>query len=86
MKVAILGSGVIGTTVAHYLARDGHEVTVVERQRSAGYFSKGTRLLGTTRTRARHFPCPSVNLFRSPMMHLSPPTTWSRTISAQVIP
>jgi D-amino-acid dehydrogenase len=32
MKVAILGSGVIGTTAAYYLARDGHEVTVVERQ------------------------------------------------------
>jgi len=32
MKIAILGSGVIGTTVAYYLARDGHEVTVIERQ------------------------------------------------------
>ena len=32
MKIAILGSGVIGTTAAYYLARDGHEVTVIERQ------------------------------------------------------
>lgn len=32
MRVAVLGSGVIGTTIAYYLARDGHEVTVVERQ------------------------------------------------------
>jgi D-amino-acid dehydrogenase len=32
MKIAILGSGVIGTTAAYYLARDGHEVTVLERQ------------------------------------------------------
>ncbi len=32
MKIAILGSGVIGTTAAYYLARAGHEVTVLERQ------------------------------------------------------
>ena len=32
MKVIILGSGVIGVTTAYYLARAGHEVTVVDRQ------------------------------------------------------
>ena len=32
MKVLVLGSGVIGTSVAYYLARDGHEVEVVDRQ------------------------------------------------------
>lgn len=32
MKIAILGSGVIGTTAAYYLSRAGHEVTVIERQ------------------------------------------------------
>jgi len=32
MKVMILGSGVIGTSIAYYLARDGHQVTVLERQ------------------------------------------------------
>ena len=32
MKILILGSGVIGTTAAYYLARDGHDVTVLERQ------------------------------------------------------
>ncbi|MEO5672658.1 MAG: D-amino acid dehydrogenase, partial [Ramlibacter sp.] len=32
MKVLILGSGVIGTTLSYYLARAGHEVTVVDRQ------------------------------------------------------
>jgi D-amino-acid dehydrogenase len=32
MKVLVLGSGVIGTTIAYELARDGHEVEVVERQ------------------------------------------------------
>ena len=32
MHVMILGSGVIGTTTAYYLARAGHQVTVVDRQ------------------------------------------------------
>ena len=32
MKVLILGSGVIGVTSAYYLARAGHDVTVIDRQ------------------------------------------------------
>lgn len=32
MKIAILGAGVIGVTTAHYLARQGHEVVVIDRQ------------------------------------------------------
>jgi D-amino-acid dehydrogenase len=36
MHVLILGSGVIGTCIAYYLARDGHSVTVVDRQPAAG--------------------------------------------------
>ena len=32
MRVLVLGSGVIGTSVAYYLARSGHQVTVVDRQ------------------------------------------------------
>ena len=32
MSVLILGSGVVGTTIAYYLAKDGHEVTVLDRQ------------------------------------------------------
>jgi D-amino-acid dehydrogenase len=36
MKVLILGAGVIGVTSAYYLAKAGHEVTVLERQASAG--------------------------------------------------
>jgi D-amino-acid dehydrogenase len=32
MRVVILGAGVIGTSTAWYLARAGHEVTVLERQ------------------------------------------------------
>jgi D-amino-acid dehydrogenase len=35
MKVLVMGAGVIGTTCAYYLHRDGHEVTVVDRQPSA---------------------------------------------------
>ena len=31
MKVLVLGGGVIGVTSAHALARDDHEVTVIER-------------------------------------------------------
>ena len=32
MSVLILGSGVVGTTIAYYLAKAGHEVTVLDRQ------------------------------------------------------
>lgn len=32
MRVVILGGGVIGVTNAFYLAREGHEVTVIDRQ------------------------------------------------------
>jgi D-amino-acid dehydrogenase len=32
MQILILGSGVVGTTSAYYLARAGHDVTVVDRQ------------------------------------------------------
>ena len=35
MKVLVLGGGVIGVSVAYYLARAGHEVEVVERQSGA---------------------------------------------------
>ena len=36
MKVLVLGAGVVGVTSAWYLARAGHEVTVVDRQPAAG--------------------------------------------------
>lgn len=36
MKILILGSGVIGVTSAFYLARAGHEVTVIDRQPGPG--------------------------------------------------
>ncbi|MGH8678087.1 MAG: FAD-dependent oxidoreductase, partial [Burkholderiales bacterium] len=36
MKVLVLGAGVVGVTSAWYLAKAGHEVTVVDRQPAAG--------------------------------------------------
>ena len=36
MRVLVLGGGVVGVTAAWYLARDGHEVTLVDRQPGAG--------------------------------------------------
>ncbi len=32
MRVVVLGAGVVGVATAYYLAEDGHEVTVIERQ------------------------------------------------------
>ena len=32
MRVTVLGAGVVGVTSAWYLAAEGHEVTVIERQ------------------------------------------------------
>ena len=34
MKVVVLGAGIIGTTSAYFLAKNGHEVTVIDRQDS----------------------------------------------------
>ncbi|ACA16584.1 D-amino-acid dehydrogenase [Methylobacterium sp. 4-46] len=36
MRVLVLGGGVVGVTSAYYLARAGHEVTVLDRQPGAG--------------------------------------------------
>jgi D-amino-acid dehydrogenase len=35
MRVIVLGSGVVGVSTAYYLARAGHEVTVIDRQPAA---------------------------------------------------
>lgn len=35
MRILVLGAGLAGVTAAHFLARDGHEVTVVDRQDQA---------------------------------------------------
>jgi D-amino-acid dehydrogenase len=36
MKILVLGSGVIGVSTAYYLAKSGHEVTVLDRQPGPG--------------------------------------------------
>jgi D-amino-acid dehydrogenase len=36
LKVIVLGSGVIGVSSAWYLVKQGHDVTVIDRQRAAG--------------------------------------------------
>ena len=49
MKILVLGAGVVGTTSAWFLAKAGHEVTVVDRQAGArltvhdGHFVPGFR-------------------------------------------
>ncbi|MGF1611017.1 MAG: D-amino acid dehydrogenase [Kiloniellales bacterium] len=35
MRILVLGGGVVGVTTAYFLAKDGHEVTLVERHASA---------------------------------------------------
>lgn len=36
MQIVILGAGVIGVTTAYYLARQGHQITVLDRQPGVG--------------------------------------------------
>lgn len=45
--VAIIGGGVIGSSVAHFLAERGHKVAIIEKQRIASEASKAAAgLLG----------------------------------------
>jgi D-amino-acid dehydrogenase len=51
MRVVVLGAGLIGTATAYYLAKAGHEVVVVDRQRQAGLetsFANGALLTPST--------------------------------------
>lgn len=36
MRVLVLGGGIAGVTAGYYLAKDGHEVTLVEEQEGVG--------------------------------------------------
>lgn len=47
MRIVVLGAGLAGVTSAWYLARDGHQVTVVDRQPGAGLetsFANGAQI------------------------------------------
>ncbi|MFA6017051.1 MAG: FAD-dependent oxidoreductase [Patescibacteria group bacterium] len=41
MKIAILGGGITGLTAAYYLAKDCHQVTVIEREKILGGLASG---------------------------------------------
>ena len=41
MKIAVIGAGIVGLNVAHALADDGHEVTIVDREGAAAGTSQG---------------------------------------------
>ena len=41
MRVVVIGAGVVGVTTAYYLARSGHEVTVIEREGEAATLASG---------------------------------------------
>lgn len=43
MKIAVLGAGISGTTVARLLAADGHSVTVLEKSERAGGLCKSRK-------------------------------------------
>ncbi|TXH13660.1 MAG: D-amino acid dehydrogenase [Gammaproteobacteria bacterium] len=47
MRIAVLGAGISGVTSAWYLARDGHDVTVIDRQPGPGLetsFANGAQI------------------------------------------
>ncbi len=47
MKVVVLGAGVVGTATAYFLAEDGHQVTVLDRQAAPGLetsFANGAQI------------------------------------------
>ena len=47
MKVIVMGAGIIGTASAWYLAKQGHQVTVIDRQPGAGLetsFANGAQI------------------------------------------
>ena len=78
MNVLILGSGVIGTTTAYYLARAGHQVTVVDRQSSpaleTSYANAGEVSPGYSAPWAG--PGVPVKAMKWMLMHHSPLVIW----------
>lgn len=52
--VAIIGGGVIGSSVAHFLAERGHKVAIVEKQRIASEASKAVLVCSVFRQNGMH--------------------------------
>ncbi|HEY2112595.1 MAG TPA: FAD-dependent oxidoreductase, partial [Dongiaceae bacterium] len=51
MRIVVLGAGLIGVLTAYYLAKDGHEVVVVDRQADVGLetsFANGALITPST--------------------------------------
>ncbi len=57
MKIAVLGAGLAGVTTAYFLARDGHEVVVLDRE--ARIAAAASRANGGIVGTSRAFPWPS---------------------------
>ena len=57
MKIGIIGAGISGLTAAFILARDGHDVEVVEREADVGGLVSTFNVGGTRVERYYHFLC-----------------------------
>jgi len=60
MKIVVLGAGVVGTTTAYFLAQDGHDVVVIDRQSAPGLetsFANGAQI---SACHAKPWAAPSV--------------------------
>lgn len=88
MRIVIIGAGVIGVTSAWYLAKAGHQVTVLERQardcgpQSASYANGGQLSVGHSNPWAApgipRFVMGSLLKENSPI-HFQPDFTWHQT-------
>ena len=76
MRILVLGAGVVGVTSAWYLASAGHQVTVLDRQPSAGMetsFANGGQI---SVSHAEPWANPHVlpQVIRLSLIHISEPT------------
>ena len=60
MKVLVIGAGVVGVTTAFYLQADGHDVTVIERNKSSGLETSFANAGQLCRLTAKPWASPSV--------------------------
>src|SRR5260370_13214522 len=74
MKAVVIGAGVVGVTTAYYLARNGHEVTVVERESEvATVASAGNAgLIAPSHSFGWASPTAPLELLQSPTMVATP--------------